>query len=73
MFSFEDKLNIGVVCGAASQNLAVIDAETTRAFETQLQRCEQARLPIRIDETSQGAILTRLPTAVKPKFLKEKS
>jgi len=72
MFSFEDKVNIGVVCGAASQNLAVIDAETTQAFETQLRRCEQAGIADTwIDETFRGGhILTRLPTAVKPKSFK---
>jgi ECF sigma factor len=34
MFAFEDhQLNIGVVCGAASNNLAIIDTESKRAFE----------------------------------------
>lgn len=72
MFSYEDKLNIGVVCGAASQNLAVIDAESALAFETQLRRCEQAGIADTwIDETFRGGhILTRLPTAVKPKSFK---
>ena len=64
--------SIGVVCGAASQNLAVIDAETTLAFETQLRRCELAGIADTwIDETFRGGhILTRLPTAVKPKSFK---
>jgi hypothetical protein len=60
MFSFEDKLNIGVVCGAASQNLVVIDAETTLAFETQLRRCELAGIADTwIDETFRGATSSR--------------
>ena len=42
MFSFEGNLNIGVVCGIASNNLAIIDAESKLAFEAQLRRCEQA-------------------------------
>lgn len=72
MFSYEDKLNIGVVCGAGSQNLAVIDAESAPTFESQLRRCEQAGIADTwIDETSRGGhILTRLPTAVKPKSFK---
>jgi hypothetical protein len=47
----------------------VIDAESTLAFETQLRRCEQAGIADTwIDETFRGGhILTRLPTAVKPK------
>jgi hypothetical protein len=56
MFSYENKVNIGVVCGAASQNLAVIDAESAVAFETQLRRCEQAGIADTwIDETFRGA------------------
>jgi Bifunctional DNA primase/polymerase, N-terminal len=72
MFSFEDNLNIGVVCGAASNNLAIIDAESKRAFETQLRRCEQAGIANTwIDETYRGGhIFARLPIAVKPKSFK---
>lgn len=72
MFSFEDNLNIAVVCGAASKNLAVIDAESMRAFETQLRRCEQAGIANTwIDETWRGGhILAHLPIAVKPKSFK---
>lgn len=72
MFSFEDNLNIGVVCGAASNNLAVIDAESMRAFETQLRRFEQAGIANTwIDKTSRGGhILAHLPIAVKPKSFK---
>ena len=72
MFSFDDNLNIGVVCGAASNNLAVIDAESMRAFETQLRRCEQAGIANTwIDETSRGGhIFAHLPIAVKPKSFK---
>ena len=38
MFSFERDLNIGVVCGAASRNLAIIDAESKPSFIDQLGR-----------------------------------
>jgi DNA-binding transcriptional regulator YhcF (GntR family) len=72
MFSLEDSLNIGVVCGAASKNLAVIDAESMRAFETQLRRCERAGIANTwIGETWRGGhILAQLPMAVKPKSFK---
>src|SRR5688572_33307502 len=69
MFCLEDNLNIGVVCGAASNNLAVIDAESMRALEAQLRRCEQAGIANTwIDETWRGGhILAHLPIPVKPK------
>lgn len=73
MFSFEHDLNIGVVCGIASDNLAIIDAETREAFKTQLQRCELAGIADTwIDETFRGGhILTKTPVAVKPKSFKK--
>jgi len=75
MFSFDSSkhsLNIGMVCGAASNNSAVIDAESKRAFETQLRRCEQAGVSDRwIVETWRGGhIHLNLPVAVKPKSFK---
>ncbi len=73
MFSFEHDLNIGVVCGIASDNLAIIDAETKEAFKIQLQRCERAGIADTwIDETFRGGhILTKTPVAVKPKSFKK--
>ncbi|SRR6266545_436823 len=42
MFSVEYKLNLGVICGAVSQNLVVLDAETEKAFAETIHRCESA-------------------------------
>lgn len=69
MFSFERNLNIAAVCGQASGNLAIIDAETKPAFLEQLRRCERAGVSETwITETYRGGhILTRLPVPVKPK------
>jgi DNA-binding MarR family transcriptional regulator len=73
MFSFEQDLNIGVVCGIASDNLAIIDAETKEAFETQIRHCESAGIADTwIDETFRGGhILTKTPVPVKPKSFKK--
>jgi hypothetical protein len=72
MFSFGHDLNIGVVCGIASDNLAIIDAETKQAFEAQLRHCERAGIADTwIDETYRGGhILTKTPVPVKGKSFK---
>jgi hypothetical protein len=72
MFSFEHDLNIGVVCGIASDNLAIIDAETREAFEAQIRQCERAGIADTwIDETFRGGhILTKTPVPVKGKSFK---
>lgn len=69
MFSLESDLNIGVACGMASDNLAVIDAETRAAFESQLRQCELAGVADTwIDETYRGGhILIKTPVPVKGK------
>ena len=55
MFSFEDNLNIGVVCGAASNNLAIIDAESKSSFTDQLKRCDRVGVADTwVDETLRG-------------------
>lgn len=73
MFSFERNLNIGVVCGAASNNLAIIDAETEAAFRDQSRRVERAGFGnTHIVETRRGCghIHLGLPVAVKPRSFK---
>lgn len=72
MFSFENDLNIGVVCGVASDNLAVIDCESRQAFGKQLRQCERAGIADTwIDETYRGGhILTKTPVAVQGKSFK---
>jgi DNA-binding transcriptional regulator YhcF (GntR family) len=67
MFS-ESGLNIGVVCGSVSGNLAMIDAETSRAFDLQYERCHRAGLTNTwIDRSPSGGghIWLRLPFAVR--------
>jgi Bifunctional DNA primase/polymerase, N-terminal len=62
-------LNIAVVCGSVSHNLAMIDAETPKAFETQLRHCERAGLlNTWVDRSPRGGghIALRFPVAVKP-------
>jgi len=44
MFSVGYKINIGVICGHASHNLIVLDAETEKAFVDTVRRCESAGL-----------------------------
>jgi len=72
MFSFGQDLNIGVVCGAASSNLAIIDAESKLSFTDQLNRCDRAGFANTwVDETHRGGhIYLSLPVAVKPKLFK---
>ncbi|MGI8897881.1 MAG: bifunctional DNA primase/polymerase [Pyrinomonadaceae bacterium] len=72
MFSFEQDLNIGVVCGAASSNLAIIDAESKPSFTDQLKQCDRAGLANTwVDETYRGGhIYLSLPVAVKPRSFK---
>ena len=72
MFSLESDLNIGVACGMASDNLAVIDAETRAAFESQLRQCERAGVADTwIDETYRGGhIFIKTPVPVKGKAFK---
>jgi len=62
-------LNIAVVCGSVSQNLAMIDAETPEAFEAQLRHCDRAGLlNTWVDRSPRGGghIALRFPVAVKP-------
>jgi DNA-binding MarR family transcriptional regulator len=42
MFSFDGDLNIGFVCGVASQNTALIDAESQSVFIEQVKRFDRA-------------------------------
>jgi hypothetical protein len=72
MFSFESNLNIGVVCGAASNNLAIIDAETEAAFQDQLRRVTLAGFGnTNVIRTRRGGhIQLQLPVPVKPKSFK---
>jgi Bifunctional DNA primase/polymerase, N-terminal len=72
MFSFEQDLNIGVVCGAASRNLAIIDAESKPSFIDQLGRCDRAGFANTwVDETFRGGhIYLFLPVNVKPRSFK---
>lgn len=72
MFSFERELNIGAVCGLASDNLAAIDAETKAAFTEQLRRCERAKIDQTwiVESFHGGHIYLRTPCAVKPKSFK---
>jgi predicted transcriptional regulator len=68
MFSAECDLNIGIICGAASGNLAMIDAETDKAFEEQLRHCQRVGIDNTwIDKTPRGGhIWMRFPVPVKP-------
>ena len=72
MFSFQYDLNIGVVCGAASRNLAIIDAESKSSFLDQLGRCDKAGFANTwVDETFRGGhIYLFLPVTVKPRSFK---
>ena len=66
MFS-EPGMNLGVVCGSVSGNLAMIDAETPRAFDLEYERCHRAGLTHTwIDRSPSGGghIWLRLPFAV---------
>lgn len=62
-------LNIAIVCGSPSRNLAMIDAETPREFDRQLRQCRLAGIDNTwIDRSPRGGghIWMRLPVAVKP-------
>ncbi len=68
MFSRGGGLNVGVICGAASQNLAVLDAETETAFADVVSRYESLGLgDTWIVKTKRGGHLyLSLPVAVRP-------
>jgi len=67
LFSLECNLNIGAVCGAPSGNLAVLDCETPKAFDTTLRRVEKVGYSDTwIAETKRGGhIYLRTPVPVK--------
>lgn len=68
LFSINCNLNIGVICGAASGNLAALDCETPRAFEEQLRHVERAGYgeTWTVGSNRGGHIYLRLPVTVKP-------
>lgn len=73
MFAFDSNLNIAVACGSASGNLAMIDAETQRAFEDQLERCDRAGIADTwIDRSPSGGghiwLLTPVPVESRGKI-----
>jgi len=68
LFSINCNLNIGVVCGAASNNLIAIDCETRPAFEETLRNVKRIGYSETWTVASHrgGHIYLHLPTPVKP-------
>jgi Bifunctional DNA primase/polymerase, N-terminal len=68
LFSINCNLNIGVICGAASNNLAALDCETPRAFEETLRRVERAGYgeTWTVATRRSGHVHLHLPVPVKP-------
>jgi hypothetical protein len=68
LFSLPYELNIGVICGAASNNLAGIDCETTRAFEETLRHVDRVGYSETwtVSTKRGGHVYLFLPVAVKP-------
>ncbi|HEX9425661.1 MAG TPA: bifunctional DNA primase/polymerase [Pyrinomonadaceae bacterium] len=68
LFSINASLNIGLLCGAASGNLAVIDCESPKAFETNIRRVVRAGFgETWMAESARGGhIYFRTPVPIKP-------
>lgn len=68
LFSLNCKLNIGVICGVPSGNLAALDCETPKAFERSLQLINRAGYSETwtVGSNRGGHIYLRLPTPIKP-------
>lgn len=67
MFADREGDNIAIICGEASGNLAVIDAETKPAFGRIIDEIERSDIDTWIVETARGGhIYLRTPLAVRP-------